>query len=194
MAVILGLATCLAAGSMWAVPLHGFAQDDGLAGRWTGSLTIMGTELGFSVEFSRESGALSAVMDIPTQASGLPLINVSENEATVHFELQAGPGLAAWEGDRIGDAIEVVVQATRIDQRAGIALQRVAHFRANLDVGAGQRMQVVREVVDEHQQVAIDGTGERRAEVMPFQLAPHALELGDASSSRMRTAIVHDVA
>ncbi len=102
----LGLATFLAAGSMWAAPFPTFAQDDGLAGRWTGSLTIMGTDLGFSVEFSREGGALSAIMDIPSQASGLPLINVAEDGAAVHFELQAGPGLAVWEGDRDGDAIE----------------------------------------------------------------------------------------
>ena len=91
----LGLATCMAAGSMWATPLPTMAQDDGLVGRWKGSLAILGTDLGFSVEFARAGEVLSAIMDIPMQgAMSLPLIEVSEDGSTVHFELQAGPGLA----------------------------------------------------------------------------------------------------
>ncbi|MDH3735167.1 MAG: alpha/beta hydrolase [Gemmatimonadota bacterium] len=100
------LGVCVAIGALWAVPLPLAAQDRGLDGRWTGAVTILGTELGFSVEFSHEGGALSATMDIPTQgAQDLPLTDVWENAATVHFELQAGPGLAVWEGDRDGDEI-----------------------------------------------------------------------------------------
>ncbi|MFV1986117.1 MAG: alpha/beta hydrolase family protein [Gemmatimonadota bacterium] len=103
----LGLAACMAAGSMWAAPFPTTAQEGGLVGRWTGTLTILGTDLGFSVEFSRIDEVLSAIMDIPMQgAMSLPLTEVSEDGATVHFELQAGPGLAVWEGERDGDVIE----------------------------------------------------------------------------------------
>ena len=83
------------------------AQEAGIEGRWEGALTILGQELGFSVEFTRADGEISAKMDIPVQqAMNLDLINVSEQGAKVHFELQAGPGLAVWDGVREGEAIE----------------------------------------------------------------------------------------
>lgn len=102
----LGLPMLLAAGALWpTLPL--IAQEATLEGRWTGALTILGSDLGFSVDFTGSGAELAATMDIPTQgARGLPLTEVSEDGLTVHFELQAGPGLAVWHGDRAGDVIE----------------------------------------------------------------------------------------
>ena len=83
------------------------AQEGEIVGRWAGALTILGSDLGFSVEFSRDADELAAKIDIPNQgASGLPLTAVSEEGRTVHFELVAGPGLAVWHGERDGDVIE----------------------------------------------------------------------------------------
>jgi len=83
------------------------AQEAGIEGRWEGDLTILGQELGFSVEFTRADGELSAKIDIPVQnAMGLDLIHVTGDGAKVHFELQAGPGLAVWDGTRDGEVIE----------------------------------------------------------------------------------------
>jgi pimeloyl-ACP methyl ester carboxylesterase len=102
----LGIAACVAAGMASITPLEATAQDD-LAGRWTGKVLILGTELGFSVDFSGAGDQLSATMDIPTQmALGLPLTGVAATGTNVHFELQAGPGLAVWDGERDGDVIE----------------------------------------------------------------------------------------
>lgn len=76
-------------------------------GRWTGAIEILGQELGFEVRFERAADALSATMDIPMQgAHGLELVNVSATGARVHFELEAGPGLAVWDGELAGDVVE----------------------------------------------------------------------------------------
>ena len=79
----------------------------GVEGRWGGALTILGTELPFSVTFEIPDGKLLAAMDIPAQgASNLPLTSVSYEDSRVHFELQAGIGLAVWDGIHEGDVIE----------------------------------------------------------------------------------------
>jgi len=79
----------------------------GVEGRWGGALTILGTELPFSVTFEIPDGNLLATMDIPAQgASDLPLTSVSYEDSRVHFELQAGIGLAVWDGIHEGDVIE----------------------------------------------------------------------------------------
>lgn len=103
----IGLSTLVAAGSLWLAVPPAVAQEGDLVGRWTGALTVLGSELGFSIEFSRGADGLAAKIDIPAQgASGLPLTAVAETGDTVHFELQAGPGLAVWHGAREGDVIE----------------------------------------------------------------------------------------
>ena len=79
----------------------------GIEGHWGGALTILGTELPFSVTFEIPDGKLLATMDIPAQgASDLPLTSVSYEDGRVHFELQAGIGLAVWDGIHEGDVIE----------------------------------------------------------------------------------------
>ncbi|MEM8599311.1 MAG: alpha/beta hydrolase [Bacteroidota bacterium] len=74
------------------------AQPDHLAGAWDGAISIGAVTLGITVTFA-EDGA--ATIDIPQQgATGLPLQNVTIDLPAVRFELQAGPGLAVFEGTR----------------------------------------------------------------------------------------------
>jgi hypothetical protein len=60
----------------------------------------MGSELKIEVTFKTAGTGLSATIDIPQQgAANLPLTAVRYEAAKVHFELQAGPGLAVWDGE-----------------------------------------------------------------------------------------------
>ncbi len=69
-----------------------------LMGRWEGTTEILGLNLPMAVEFSQGSeGAVVAHIDIQG-AKGIPLTQVRFEEGQVHFELNAGPGLAVWEG------------------------------------------------------------------------------------------------
>jgi pimeloyl-ACP methyl ester carboxylesterase len=75
-------------------------------GRWEGAILVLGTELGIGVAFRTGETGLAATIDIPQQgAKDLPLINVRYEAPRIHFELQAGPGLAAFDGTRAGDSI-----------------------------------------------------------------------------------------
>jgi len=76
-------------------------------GVWTGSLAVLGQDLGFRVAFRREGDSLRATMDIPAQgAHELELIHVAATSARVHFELEAGPGLAVWDGRMVDGVVE----------------------------------------------------------------------------------------
>jgi pimeloyl-ACP methyl ester carboxylesterase len=76
------------------------------SGAWAGAVNIMGQKLDIVVTFAGERPSLKATIDMPQQAvTGLPLINVKAEGATVHFELQGGPGLAVFDGERKGDTI-----------------------------------------------------------------------------------------
>lgn len=75
-----------------------FAQS-ALDGTWEGAIQIQGIELSIQVEFTSEGEEFSATIDIPQQgAKDLALKNVSFEASRVHFELDAGPGLAVFEG------------------------------------------------------------------------------------------------
>ena len=75
-------------------------------GRWEGAVLIMGTELRIGVTFTTTGKGLGATIDIPQQgAANLPLTAVQCGAGKVHFELQAGPGLAVWEGELKGGEI-----------------------------------------------------------------------------------------
>ncbi len=77
-----------------------------LEGRWEGAIDVPGTSLQIGVEFKRADGALQATIDIPQQgALGLPLQAVRFEASQVHFELQAGPGLAVFDGKLDGEKI-----------------------------------------------------------------------------------------
>ncbi|RPJ71255.1 MAG: alpha/beta fold hydrolase [Acidobacteria bacterium] len=76
------------------------------SGAWAGAIAIMGQKLDIVVTFSGEGSGLKATIDIPQQgATGLPLLNLKAEGTKVHFELQAGPGLAVFDGERKGDTI-----------------------------------------------------------------------------------------
>lgn len=74
--------------------------QDALVGTWNGSISIQGQALNINVHFATAEEVLTAKIDIPQQgATGLPLQNVSYEAPKVHFELQAGPGLATFDGE-----------------------------------------------------------------------------------------------
>lgn len=86
-------------------------------GTWKGAIALPNIELTIHVHFAEANNALTATIDIPQQgANGLPLQNVRFEADTVHFELQAGPGLATFKG--------TFISATRMEgtfQQAGIS-------------------------------------------------------------------------
>jgi CubicO group peptidase (beta-lactamase class C family) len=78
----------------------------GPEGHWEGEIAIPGTALGIHVDLSRAHAAWQATIDIPQQgAQGLALQAVRVEAPQVHFELQAGPGLAVFDGKLEGDKI-----------------------------------------------------------------------------------------
>ncbi|MDX1578159.1 MAG: alpha/beta hydrolase, partial [Gemmatimonadota bacterium] len=98
---------CAAVAGFAPVPL--FPQDPRpeIEGRWAGAVSVMGSELPFSVTFTTEDGELGARIDIPSQGvKDLELSRVSWEAPTVHFELDAPIGVAVWEGDRAGEVVE----------------------------------------------------------------------------------------
>lgn len=81
-----------------------WAQD--LSGSWTGAVDVAGQNLPFTVHLEKDAeGQWSGKIDIQG-ATGLTLQNVSAEPSKVHFELQAGPGVAVWEGALKGEAVE----------------------------------------------------------------------------------------
>lgn len=84
--------------ALFLFPTSTHAQDRVAAefvGDWSGAIHIQGVELKIVTHFT-SSGA---TIDIPQQmAMGLPLQNVSASTDSVYFELQAGPGLAVFNG------------------------------------------------------------------------------------------------
>ena len=77
-----------------------------LDGRWEGAISVMGTELAITVEFTTGAGGLAATIDIPQQgARGVPLAGVVHQPPQVRFELPAGPGVAVFAGEQKGAEI-----------------------------------------------------------------------------------------
>jgi pimeloyl-ACP methyl ester carboxylesterase len=77
-----------------------------LVGSWQGSILIGNARLGIALRCAARGDSLVAVMDIPQQgASGLRLSNVRAPIPAVHFELQAGPGLAVFDGVLRSDTV-----------------------------------------------------------------------------------------
>ena len=84
-----------------AVPEPGRAA---ILGRWKG--TIGSNELGFIVTCGDANG-LECALDVPDQGlSGQALSNVSFESGRLHFEFEDNFGVAVWEGELRGDAIE----------------------------------------------------------------------------------------
>ena len=77
-----------------------------LTGRWEGAINLPGVNLGIIVNVSRTGDSLHGTIDIPMQmAKGLPLRDMAWTGAVVRFALQAGPGLASFNGALAGDSI-----------------------------------------------------------------------------------------
>jgi len=88
---------------VWSVPV--WAQTS-VEGHWEGAIELPGKSLQIRVEFKRAGAGLRATIDTPQQGGlGLPLQAVSFAAPQVHFELQAGPGLAVFDGKLEGDKI-----------------------------------------------------------------------------------------
>jgi pimeloyl-ACP methyl ester carboxylesterase len=88
-------------------------QTDLTGTTWDGAIHISGIELRIAVTFHAPADTPAATIDIPQQsAMGLPLINVVQKPPRVHFELEAVPGMAYFEGDVHADSIRgIFVQA-----------------------------------------------------------------------------------
>lgn len=73
---------------------------------WNGNIDLMGSKLGIIIEFWSEGGLSKGTIDIPQQkAEGLSLTGIVFQNPKIHFELQAGPGLAVFEGIYYIDSI-----------------------------------------------------------------------------------------
>ncbi|MCX6538772.1 MAG: alpha/beta fold hydrolase [Acidobacteria bacterium] len=87
----------------------------GVAGRWEGNISILGTQLGIVVVLAADGTNYKATIDIPQQgARGLPLIHVRVEGTKIHFELMGGPGLAVFDGEQRGDTISGTFQQATV--------------------------------------------------------------------------------
>lgn len=78
-----------------------------LVGDWDGTISIMGTQLGFIAHFSEDNGELTGTLDIPQQgARGIPLHSISFNAPSVQFAILSGPQQAEFDGQLVEDAVE----------------------------------------------------------------------------------------
>ena len=103
------------------------ARAQAPSGPWAGAISIMGQKLDIVVTFIGEGQALKATIDIPQQgATGLPLTNVKADGAAVHFELQAGPGLAVFDGARKGDTISGTFEQAGVKGTFDLAPRKAA--------------------------------------------------------------------
>jgi len=116
----------LAGALLWiALPAVAAAQTP--SGTWAGAVTITGQKLDIAVTFSGEGVGLKATIDIPQQgAAALPLRNVSAEGSKVHFELPAGPGLAAFDGERKGETIAGTFEQAGVKGTFELAPQNAA--------------------------------------------------------------------
>jgi len=87
-------------------PVWVSAAPDDVQGHWEGTIQLPGTPLGIQADFKPAEKGWQGTIDIPQQsARGLALQGVRFEAPQVHFELQAGPGLATFEGKLDGDKI-----------------------------------------------------------------------------------------
>ncbi len=102
---LVSLAVAMVAAIALVGPARVLAQSS-LQGHWEGAITLPGVPLQIRTDFKQVDTAWQGTIDIPQQrAQGLPLQGVRFEASRVHFELQAGPGLAVFEGQVDGDKI-----------------------------------------------------------------------------------------
>lgn len=110
-----------------------FAQAD-IRGQWEGNITLPNRALEIQVRFDRtDSGHWKGTIDIPLQrAQNLPLQSVRFDPPQVHFELQAGPGLAVFEGQFEGDKMAGNFQQAGMSFPFTLARKREAAVKRDL--------------------------------------------------------------
>ena len=79
-------------------------EQGSIEGDWDGAISVVGQTLPMSVHIAADDAGLGATIDIQG-VTGLPLQNVSFGDAKLHMELQAGPGIAVFDGEFAGDSI-----------------------------------------------------------------------------------------
>lgn len=79
------------------------AAQGGIGGRWIGGIQVAGTTIPLEVVFTVHGDSVSATVDIQG-ATGIPLQNVRYDAPAIHFELPAGPGVATFDGQHVGDS------------------------------------------------------------------------------------------
>jgi uncharacterized protein len=92
-----------------------FAQaQPSFTGRWEGAINLPGMNLGIIVNVTRTGDSLHGTIDIPMQmAKNLQLRDMTWTGPAVRFALQAGPGLASFNGTLAGDSVAgIFTQAT----------------------------------------------------------------------------------
>lgn len=100
------LAVALLAGAQTGVMLAAAPPQERLEGHWEGAVDLPGMNLQIRAAFKKSDAGWQGTLDIPQQrASGLPLQGLKFEGQQVHFELQAGPGVAVFDGKLDGDKI-----------------------------------------------------------------------------------------
>ena len=127
---------CVAAALLVLWPASAAAQANP-EGHWEGSITLPTASLQIRVDLKLASGVWQGTIDIPQQgASGLTLQSVRFDAPQVHFELQAGPGLAVFDGKLDGEKIsgDFTQAAAKfpfsLERKAGTASQATASATA----------------------------------------------------------------
>ncbi len=109
--VIVGGGSLIAGSPAWASPAAIASQAD-CAGVWKGTIDIPGMKLTVEVTLKQEGDGLSGTIDIPQQgASDLALESVTQDGATVTFQISGVPGEPTFKGTLdgtklIGDFIQ----------------------------------------------------------------------------------------
>jgi CubicO group peptidase (beta-lactamase class C family) len=105
---------------LWCIPV---SPQVGVEGQWEGSINLPGATLQIRVDFRRVDSALQAKIDIPQQgALGLPLQAVRFEAPQIHFELEAGPGVAVFDGKL--DGAKITGSFTQSGQTFPFSLER----------------------------------------------------------------------
>jgi CubicO group peptidase (beta-lactamase class C family) len=106
-------------------------------GHWVGAIEMPGSPLEIHVDAKRSGSTWQATIDIPQQgAEGLALEAVQFRPPQVHFELQAGPGLAVFDGKLDGGRITGTFSQAghsfpfTLEHQAGAALPAAAQAQA----------------------------------------------------------------
>ncbi len=120
-------------------PMRTVAQANP-AGHWEGAINLPGNSLQIHVNLKQAGGAWQGTIDIPQQgAVGLELQAVRFEAPQIHFELQAGPGLAVFDGKLDGEKISGDFTQSgakfpfSLDRKAETAQTIVAPPKAGLD-------------------------------------------------------------